>query len=54
MNLGFWLSFLVAWICCGVVVACLLVRRMRRVDESEAKFWAQLHDPPPTVRKRPR
>jgi hypothetical protein len=54
MTLGFWLSLVVAVVCVAVVVACLAIRARARVIDDETKFWAQLHDPPPTVRKRPR
>lgn len=54
MSVSFWLSLVVALLCAVVVVVCLIVRAHARAIEKDARFWAELHDPPAHVTKRPR
>jgi hypothetical protein len=54
MTLSFWVSLVIALAALGVVLACLAVRRRMHEVEHDVKFWADLHDPPETVKRRPR
>lgn len=46
---GLLLSFVASMIMIAIVIGLLIVRHHVREQEMEARWWADMHEPPPTV-----